>query len=241
MEAEIQRSRAHPKEDEWGRLLTLNPRMNTTSNFKLSGAKRKNREASPLWVKKQWGCALCQVHTTCENTLKAHLEGKKHKAKEASIASMSISRKEPLLSSEKASHPQPKKNGALPLKGASASGPKNKKLPPVKGASILQTNDTSASGPKNKKQPSLKGTSGGGPGKRFWCPVCKVRCNSEKMLESHRTGKKHMIFMESMKDSNSFANKNSGDTGAQGFVKEVAEAGAEGLTDGEQLGTGDGN
>ncbi|KAK8918555.1 hypothetical protein KSP39_PZI020965 [Platanthera zijinensis] len=233
--AAVPESSLHPKSEK-----LLPSEENTTSNFKLSGAKRKNHEASPLPVKKRWGCALCEVHTTCENSLKAHLEGKKHKAKEASIALTSLSRKEPLLSSEKASHPQPKKYGALPLKGALASGPKNKKLPPVKGASTLQMKDTSASGPKNKKQPPLKGASGGGPGKRFWCPVCKVKCNSEKMLESHRTGKKHKIFRESMKDSNSFANKNIGDTGAKGFVKEVAETGA-GLTDGEQLGTGDGN
>lgn len=33
-------------------------------------------------VQKEWSCAVCQISTTSENCLAAHLQGKKHKAKE---------------------------------------------------------------------------------------------------------------------------------------------------------------
>lgn len=41
-----------------------------------------NRSASKKNTQKEWSCALCQISTTSENCLGAHLEGKKHKAKE---------------------------------------------------------------------------------------------------------------------------------------------------------------
>ncbi|KAI6682468.1 hypothetical protein NL676_036349 [Syzygium grande] len=37
-------------------------------------------------TKEEWTCALCQVSATSEKGLKEHLEGKKHKIKEASLA-----------------------------------------------------------------------------------------------------------------------------------------------------------
>lgn len=37
-------------------------------------------------TKEEWTCALCQVSATSEKGLKEHLEGKKHKTKEASLA-----------------------------------------------------------------------------------------------------------------------------------------------------------
>lgn len=197
------------------------------ANFRLSGTKRKIKGESQL-PEKQWGCALCEVHTTCENSLKAHLEGKKHKTKEALVAPKNISRDEP----SENSHPLPKKNGTLRLKGTLASGTsaigsKNKQ-PPVKGGSALQTKGTSASGLKNKKL-----TSGGGHWKRFWCSVCRVKCNSENMLELHRAGRKHK-FLTELKESNNFANKNPADNGAPVVVKEAAvpegELGAEVLS-----------
>ncbi|XP_024162706.1 uncharacterized protein LOC112169873 isoform X4 [Rosa chinensis] len=35
---------------------------------------------TPKEVQKEWTCTLCQVTTTCENNLKSHLQGRKHKA-----------------------------------------------------------------------------------------------------------------------------------------------------------------
>jgi len=36
-------------------------------------------------VQKEWSCALCQISTTSENCLRAHLNGKKHKDKEKEL------------------------------------------------------------------------------------------------------------------------------------------------------------
>ncbi|KAE9605954.1 putative transcription factor C2H2 family [Lupinus albus] len=36
-------------------------------------------------VQKEWSCALCQISTTSENCLLAHLQGKKHKTKESEV------------------------------------------------------------------------------------------------------------------------------------------------------------
>ncbi|TKY56347.1 HVA22 protein a [Spatholobus suberectus] len=36
-------------------------------------------------VQKEWSCALCQISTTSEHCLRAHLKGKKHKAKEEEL------------------------------------------------------------------------------------------------------------------------------------------------------------
>lgn len=63
----------------------------------------------------------------------------------------------------------------------------------------------SASGPGNKKQPPVKGASASVPAKKFWCPLCKVMCNSETMLENHCAGKKHQASVELKKAGNIFA------------------------------------
>ncbi|KAK7372937.1 hypothetical protein VNO80_06328 [Phaseolus coccineus] len=43
------------------------------------------RLTSKKLVQKEWSCALCQVSTTSENCLRAHLKGKKHKDKEKEL------------------------------------------------------------------------------------------------------------------------------------------------------------
>ncbi|PKU83028.1 zinc finger protein 385D-like [Dendrobium catenatum] len=80
----------------------------TTSNCKLSGAKRI------IQAKKQWGCALCKVSSSSEEALKDHLRGRKHKVKEAL-----------LLSNKKTGLLQSKQNVSPPLDGG---GPLKNKL-----------------------------------------------------------------------------------------------------------------
>ncbi|KAK7385405.1 hypothetical protein VNO78_31122 [Psophocarpus tetragonolobus] len=43
------------------------------------------RLTSKKLVQKEWSCALCQICTTSENCLRAHLKGKKHKDKESEL------------------------------------------------------------------------------------------------------------------------------------------------------------
>lgn len=41
-------------------------------------------------AKEEWKCALCQVSATSEMSFQKHLDGKKHKAKEASLTTQMI-------------------------------------------------------------------------------------------------------------------------------------------------------
>ncbi|XP_054788960.1 uncharacterized protein LOC129294566 isoform X2 [Prosopis cineraria] len=45
-----------------------------------------NRSTCKKKAQKEWSCALCQISTSSENYLVAHLQGKKHKAKENSLS-----------------------------------------------------------------------------------------------------------------------------------------------------------
>ncbi|KAL0915089.1 hypothetical protein M5K25_015490 [Dendrobium thyrsiflorum] len=89
----------------------------TTSNGKLSGAKRKAQGEFLIQAEKQWGCALCKVTSSSEEALKEHLQGRKHKAKEAL-----------LVSNKKTGLLQSKQNVSPPLEGAPDGGPVKKKL-----------------------------------------------------------------------------------------------------------------
>lgn len=166
---------------------------NKTTNCKLSGAKRKVQDEFMVPTEKLWGCALCEVSTSSEEALKEHLQGKKHKAKEA------------LLSSNKKTAPsQSKQNATPPSGGSSGSGGATKKKLP-----------------EGKKQ--LK----------FWCCLCRVKCNSSVMMEYHLAGKKHRNVMELKKGNSSFkteavktvTNEKLGDTARAGIVKEESETG----------------
>ncbi|OIW02536.1 hypothetical protein TanjilG_12850 [Lupinus angustifolius] len=46
------------------------------------------RPTFTMQVQKEWSCALCQISTTSENCLLAHLQGKKHKTKESEVRNM---------------------------------------------------------------------------------------------------------------------------------------------------------
>lgn len=47
--------------------------------------------------KEDWSCAICQISTTSEQGLKEHLQGKKHRAKEAGLGTKSAKKDKSLL------------------------------------------------------------------------------------------------------------------------------------------------
>ncbi|KAL0903498.1 hypothetical protein M5K25_027884 [Dendrobium thyrsiflorum] len=100
----------------WCRIEERDRGWTTTSNVKLSGAKRKAQGELLIQAEKQWGCALCKVTSSSEEALKEHLQGRKHKAKEAL-----------LVSTKKTGLLQSKQNVSPPLEGAPAGPPVKKK------------------------------------------------------------------------------------------------------------------
>eukprot|EP00268_Persea_americana_P044235 TRINITY_DN4467_c0_g1_i1.p1 TRINITY_DN4467_c0_g1~~TRINITY_DN4467_c0_g1_i1.p1 ORF type:complete len:598 (+),score=170.58 TRINITY_DN4467_c0_g1_i1:194-1987(+) len=156
---------------------------NTTNSPNFAGSKRKAAvEAaeftSPKKVKKEWSCALCQVSTTSEQGLNEHIQGKKHKAKEEELMAS-----KPGGNNNKAAYsPTPKRanKSKLAKQGVTASGQQKSQVgQPEEQQVPKKENDIVC------KQP-------------LHCEHCKVKCNSESMLASHLSGKKHLARMEEL-------------------------------------------
>lgn len=73
----------------------------TTRNYDSSTGKKK--------VQKEWSCALCQISTSSENCLGAHLQGKKHKAMENDLrVELSVTKSTYMISSSTGTHKRSK-------------------------------------------------------------------------------------------------------------------------------------
>ncbi|KAJ7955654.1 Zinc finger protein like [Quillaja saponaria] len=194
----------------------------------LSEAKRKavsppaaaGNEFAPFGLKKKpkedWSCALCQVSATSERGLNEHLQGKKHKAKEAALRGQKmVDRSSTLLlpvqrgesfKSIKAtdtvtSNMQEKvdgeslhketREGLLVLKNL------NNDLE-YKQEEYLKQTAQNAEDLKNQngtaaEQRVLQTTEFMGKKKfKFYCEICQVGTVSQMAMESHKKGKKHM-------------------------------------------------
>ncbi|KAI4344298.1 hypothetical protein L6164_011544 [Bauhinia variegata] len=166
------------------------------------GAKRKALESpavdgsehSPFGLKKKpkddWSCALCHVCATSEKGLNEHLQGRKHKAKEAALRTQKIGLEsksdEQSLQSEVALEGISKKVHDKDLveitskeqlvqvkQNAEASKKQN-----AKGLGVKKTNEL-----KRKKKA------------KFWCEVCQVGVPSQIVMERHKNGRKHEARM----------------------------------------------
>ncbi|KAK1276462.1 hypothetical protein QJS04_geneDACA003855 [Acorus gramineus] len=148
------------------------------------GIKRKASSTSidceaPLSIKKEWSCALCQVSVTSQEGLKDHLQGRKHKAKEALLNVNTIIAKHQAIST------------STPKAPVSAST--SEKL--AKKDMVVDEPISSGTKPIQKeKQQKTEGTKKRTP--YFFCRNCKVKCNSEKNMNAHISGKKHQAFLE---------------------------------------------
>lgn len=137
-----------------------------SSETRGDGSKKKQ-------VTVEWSCAVCQVSATSERGLNEHVEGKKHKVKEAALIAS--------------------KTGANFGLGVAAKKPIVK---PVKLA--LTTVDLSCSDTKKsktrKKTPKMGKTSNTPDSNKykFWCEICQVGAFSEKVMNNHKDGKKHL-------------------------------------------------
>ncbi|XP_055822925.1 uncharacterized protein LOC129891552 isoform X2 [Solanum dulcamara] len=186
-------------------------------NTSLSGAKRK-AVTPPVEIvseppsfsvpkkngKEDWSCALCQVSATCERGLNDHLQGKKHKSKEAALReqrngknySIGLFPKKPINLSEANGNlnmeqmVKPKVELLLHNKSGERSslvilekeGAEDTVTPLHHHADDLKISANAS--PKKQKTSKKKKF-------KFWCATCKVGALSEVSLEAHRVGKKH--------------------------------------------------
>uniref|UniRef100_M1DCJ2 U1-type domain-containing protein n=1 Tax=Solanum tuberosum TaxID=4113 RepID=M1DCJ2_SOLTU len=125
----------------------------------------------------EWNCELCQVSTTNQDCLNAHFQGKKHKRKEES------------------------KDWSIGL------FPKNSKFiqlverpcdvllssPNVNDPPSLLIDNNAENFRNNKAQEKQNNREF-----TFWCETCKIGTFSEKTMEAHRVGKKHVWHLQQL-------------------------------------------
>ncbi|XP_049359729.1 uncharacterized protein LOC125824401 isoform X2 [Solanum verrucosum] len=157
--------------------------------------------------KEDWSCALCQVSATCERGLNDHLQGKKHKSKEAALReqrngknySIGLFPKKPKINnlSEAGGNVnmeqmvKPKVELLLHNKSGERSslvilekeGAEDTITPTLHHNADDLTKSANATPKKQKTSKKKK--------YKFWCATCKVGALSEVSLEAHRVGKKH--------------------------------------------------
>ncbi|XP_054802657.1 uncharacterized protein LOC129306216 isoform X2 [Prosopis cineraria] len=149
-------------------------------------------------VQKEWTCNICQVRTTSEANLNAHLQGKQHKAAfEAQKAkSLNVAEKVLLKKNDKSNGEQEKimnTSNASEQNITTSHHPKMEHKN-VQTVNIIQGNKSKGFDPKTKVQELQKstGTSIEINSSRLRCDMCNVKCTSEVDLASHFRGRKHL-------------------------------------------------
>ncbi|KAG5581264.1 hypothetical protein H5410_051891 [Solanum commersonii] len=142
--------------------------------------------SAPMKNVTEQNCDFCQVCTTSQDGLNDHLQGKKHKCKVASLRehkddknySIGLLPKKPKLMQPKERPSDDLLSGEKLEEGSSAINDNN--LPSLlidDSANDLRKNAA------HEKQDNREFT--------FWCDTCLVGTFSEKVMESHKIGKKH--------------------------------------------------
>ncbi|KAK7388386.1 hypothetical protein VNO78_23202 [Psophocarpus tetragonolobus] len=112
--------------------------------------------------KKEWDCALCRIKATSEKGLKDHLEGLESRADDQSL--------QPCIT--------PADTGKLECKEEDQAVLKCKDL-----GGLDNENETDAG--KTNELTTRKRF-------KFWCAYCQVGTRSEIVMQSHKSGKKHL-------------------------------------------------
>ncbi|KAH6817441.1 hypothetical protein C2S51_001044, partial [Perilla frutescens var. frutescens] len=146
-------------------------------------------------VKEEWSCALCQVSPTSERGLNEHLEGKKHKMKEAELRAREAGKNYSIgLASKKV---------AKPIQGSGTVDPgtesevkfTSESLPFSKSGDARSTTYATPPSQKNlKKKKKKKKKKNDKPEKKnykFWCEICQIGVANQNVMNLHEMGKKH--------------------------------------------------
>ncbi|KAL7237514.1 hypothetical protein ACSBR2_003753 [Camellia fascicularis] len=166
-------------------------------------------------LKEEWSCALCHVSATSEQGLNEHLQGRKHKAREAGLRALRTGKNYaiglfPKKSSKSAIQIietiDNKISELLPVnKAGEKLLQKKSKAEDVKQSNklALQVINKDANASSNHKSGKFSGQkmqkSGDHKKKfKFWCEMCKIGAHSEKVMNDHRKGKKHVVRLQEL-------------------------------------------
>ncbi|XP_042507779.1 cylicin-2-like [Macadamia integrifolia] len=163
-----------------------------------AGSKKKPQE---------WSCALCQVSATSEKGLNDHVQGRKHKSKEAALlASKTISKNTGGSTSSTKGTDKPTKTANTtnnPKKGKKQEGNKQQPVKQAGDAPVQKKQKTeglknAGMSPVQKKQKpeALKRKF------KFWCEMCQVGTHGRAVMASHQKGRKHVSLLEKLKKEN---------------------------------------
>ncbi|KAE9452139.1 hypothetical protein C3L33_15953, partial [Rhododendron williamsianum] len=134
-------------------------------------------------LRQEWTCSLCQVPATCEQSLKDHFRGRKHKAKERAKAETTKPVNKNADNSE-ALVEESEFSNELGMNDVDAvdSGVK------LKGE--LKNANDGAEVSENEI------TTGSNVGCTFWCNACKFGTNTEEEMTVHRMEKRHVTLWQ---------------------------------------------
>ncbi|OMO61717.1 Zinc finger, U1-type [Corchorus capsularis] len=164
----------------------------------------------------EWSCAICQVSATCEKGLTEHLQGRKHKAREAKLKAEAMEK-----NSNSNTMPLPKKAikldkvAELPVTTGLGSEDTEKskgnvdELPSkkekkenfrkkLKNNSLQKKHGSTAADNKVEGTPELTKTKKF----KFWCQICMVGTYSEGVMENHKKGRKHIAGLKKLEENN---------------------------------------
>lgn len=166
----------------------------------LSGSDAGESEYSNLKkkAKKEWSCNICQVSASSERGLNEHLQGKKHKTKEAApraqnackTYSIGLYKKEVAKSIAGSGTADPGTNNEVkftsePLpfskSGDANSGTDDQPLQKNLNSDSLTKNESAVPHKVKKNDREY----------RFWCEICQVGVLSQHVMDMHKMGKKH--------------------------------------------------
>ncbi|GMP63970.1 hypothetical protein CsSME_00025444 [Camellia sinensis var. sinensis] len=160
-------------------------------------------------LKEEWSCALCHVSATSEQGLNEHLQGRKHKAREAGLRALRTGKNYAIgLFPKKSAKPtiqiietiDNKISELLPVnKTGEKLLQKKSKAEDVKQSNnlalqVISKETNASSNHKSGKFSGQKMQKSGDHKKKykFWCEMCKIGAHSEKVMNDHRKGKKHV-------------------------------------------------
>ncbi|MED6218813.1 hypothetical protein PIB30_030135 [Stylosanthes scabra] len=126
--------------------------------------------------KEEFSCALCQVSAPNQGIFNAHLQGKKHKAKEASLRKQNNAKR---VKVESKNEEQPGKN--------------EQNIEPLKN----ENGTTTTIGDEAERRIALKKIRA-----KFWCETCQVGAWAEAVMEDHLKGKRHYLNQLKKLDEN---------------------------------------
>ncbi|PSS21039.1 Zinc finger RNA-binding protein [Actinidia chinensis var. chinensis] len=146
-------------------------------------------------LKEEWGCEMCQVSATSEQALKEHFQGKKHKAREAGQRTgknytIGLFPKKP-------------RKPINPVEPTNSQNPEDEERFEGESLQVKKDNDLSlqivhyTGDSKNKNEDSgqekmQKIVQSKKRTFKFWCEMCQVGAFTEKVMNGHKMGKKHV-------------------------------------------------